>query len=95
MTIRYRGKEVTAVLAPPAEGAGRVEVQQDGDMLPEQALGDDVRTTDHAALLTVETPRLYSLVNNPHFGIHTLRLLATTPGMSLYEMAFISECVEE
>ncbi len=95
LTILYRGKEVAAVLTPPEDSAGRAEVQQDGDMLSNTALGDDVRNEGNAVVLTIDTPRLYSLVNNPHFGVHTLRLLFTTPGVSLYAVSFVSECVDE
>lgn len=95
LAVRYRGKEAAAVLAPPVQTGGRVEVQQDGGRLPSDACGGDVRDEKDATRVHIDTPRLYRLVNNPHFGTFTLRLLFTTPGTSLYALSFLGECMED
>ena len=79
--VRYRAKEVAIVLTPPEEGAGRVEVLQDDAVLANEARGDDAQADGQAIVLSVERPRLYSVVNNPHHGQHTLRLRFCTHGI--------------
>jgi len=92
--VHYRAKEVDVVLTPPPGGTGHVAVLQD-DELPTSIQGNDVQLEGDAAVITVDTPRLYNIINNPHHGTHTLRLQVRTTGLSVYAFSFITECIDE
>lgn len=92
LRVQYRAVEVNCVLHPNASG-GAVEVWQDGAPLPADAAGADVTLQDGRAVVPVTTPRMYALVKNPTYGVHTLELRTTTPGLAAYAFTFVS-CVQ-
>ena len=92
VSVRYRAKEVYAVITPPRDGQGRVEIMQD-NAPPENAAGVDLTREGDAWVIRVDAPRLYAVIANPHFGGHELRLRVKTPGLSIYALTFITECI--
>jgi thiol-disulfide isomerase/thioredoxin len=93
LLINYRAREVLGVLSPPPDGPGIVEIEQDGAPIDYANRGADVHPEAGAMVLTVDAPRLYTLVENPHFARHDLRLRLHTPGTAVYSLAFDTECV--
>ncbi len=94
--VRYRGKEVAFVFTPPGERR-RTRGSIAGRRPVARICGWEMTYSyDGTAMaLTVDTPRLYRIVNNPHHGTHTLRFHVCSRGISVYAIAFISECVDE
>lgn len=93
LAVRYRGKEVNLVAVPPDTGSGCIVIEQDGAPLPLSALGADARPNGGEVYVSVDQPRMYNLVKNPSYGTHHLRLRMTTPGISLYVLTFVTECI--
>lgn len=95
LTVRYHGKDVYAVMSPPSDDEGIVEVEQDGVPLPQDARGADIYPDDEPALAFVDFPRAYHLVSNPTFSTHELCLYARTPGLEICVVDFIPDAAEE
>ena len=88
---------------PLAGGEARLELLQDtstssgqapSPLAPEDA-GEDVRVEDGRAFVTVDTPRMYRLVNNREIDTHELTLATTSDGLALYAFTFVSCLVAE
>ena len=94
--LRYLAKEVNLVMHPPlAGGEARMELLQDGSPLAPEDAGEDVRVEDGRAFVTVDTPRMYRLVNNREIDTHELTLAITSDGLALYAFTFVSCLVEK
>lgn len=89
--LRYMAKEVNLVLMPPiAGGEARLELLQDGAPLPLDDAGEDTRVEDGRAVVRLDIPRMYRLVNNREIDTHELTLVTTSDGVSLYAFTFTS-----
>jgi cytochrome c biogenesis protein CcdA/thiol-disulfide isomerase/thioredoxin len=82
LELDFHARRVFLVLGSPA-GPRRVGVLLDGHPIPDRLAGSDV----HAATLTVDRQRLYSLVDLPGAGRHQLKL-RFPPGVSGYAFTF-------
>lgn len=94
LAVRYHAREVYAVICPPTDTRGIIEVEQDGAPLPLEARGSDL-AHGREPVLTVEMPRAYHLVANPAIGPHELRLRVRTPGTAVYVLNFIPDVSDE
>ena len=65
---------------------------QDSAPLPSEDAGEDARQEKGEAVVTVDRPRLYSLVNNRELDTHELTLVTTSDGLAFYAFTFVS-CV--
>jgi thiol-disulfide isomerase/thioredoxin len=88
ISLRYTAKDVNLVMAPPAGGSVRVEIALEGAQRP----GDDVRFEGERGIVTVDRPRMYSLVANDSVVSGSLTLRAEAAGLAAYAFTFIS-CV--
>jgi thiol-disulfide isomerase/thioredoxin len=88
MMLRYTGMDVNLVMAPPASGAARVELS----IGHEEHAGSDVTIENGRRFITVDRPRMYSLIANPSVLSGSLRLKMLDPGVTAYAFTFIS-CV--
>ncbi|MCH8994238.1 MAG: redoxin domain-containing protein [Chloroflexi bacterium] len=97
--VRYMAKEVNLVMMPPlAGGDARLELLQDPSPGSGQApvplaaedAGEDVRIEDGRAFVTLDTPRMYRLVNNREIDTHELTLVTSNDGVALYAFTFVS-----
>ncbi|MGB2693858.1 MAG: redoxin family protein [Dehalococcoidia bacterium] len=89
--VRYMAKEVNLVIHPPiAGGDARIELLQDGAPLAAEDLGEDARIEDGKAVVIVDTPRMYRLVNNREIDTHELTLATTSDGVMLFAFTFVS-----
>ena len=101
IVLPYSAVSVNAVLAPsadpvetalamkPTEADPVVEVVQDGRFLSHLQAGDDVMFAENGrSFVRIDRPRMVTLVNNPDFGSHTLRLTFQARGLALYTFTF-------
>jgi thiol-disulfide isomerase/thioredoxin len=79
-------RDVNLVMAPPADATVRVEIKLEGSQKP----GDDVKFEGDRGFVTVDQPRMYSLVANESVVSGSLVLRAEQAGLSAYAFTFIS-----
>ena len=92
LVVPYMAKDVNLVVHPPTYGgAATVSVMQDGAPLAADDAGADV-AAGATSTITVDTPRMYRLVNNREIGRHELTLATRSDGVALYAFTFTS-CV--
>jgi len=78
--------DVNLVLVPTTDAMSGAEIE----LSPDQHPGADVRTQDHKLVVTVDQPRMYSLVANSGVSSGALTLKALAPGLNVYAFTFIS-----
>ena len=88
LALRYTGMDVNLVMAPPPGAAARVEITIGSDQRP----GADVKAENGGAFITVDRPRMYSLVANESVIPGMLKLTARGAGLSVFAFTFVS-CV--
>jgi thiol-disulfide isomerase/thioredoxin len=94
--VRYMAKEVNLVMHPPlVDRQGRVELLQDAAPLAAEDAGEDVSIDDGKAVVRVNEPRMYRLVNNCSIDTHDLTLVTRTDGIMLYAFTFTGCLVPE
>ena len=86
LRLRYTGREVNLVMAPGASGPVRVEVTLSSGERP----GTDVKTDNGRAIVSVESPRMYNLIDNETVNQGALELKALDPGLAAYAFTFTS-----
>jgi len=87
VAVRYLGGAVSAVMAPPGTGHGRVWILADDVWLGPGIRGDDVRVDSRgASYVDVTEARLYRIVNDRRG--HVLKLSPDEPGTTFYSFAF-------
>jgi hypothetical protein len=85
LRLRYTAREVNLVMAPAAS-AVKVQVSlSDGERL-----GTDVKTVDGRAIVNVERPRMYNLVDNDNVNQGALELTALDAGIAVFAFTFTS-----
>lgn len=90
--IRYHARSLYAVMS--LDGAKQVKVYlfQDGDPLPKDSAGADVKFDDKGAYVEVTQGRMYYLVRSPKFSAHLLALDPDAPGLTLHSFTFGNDC---
>ena len=84
-TIEYEYNSTNLYFVASGATTGtKIQVFQDGAPLTGTGAGKDVVN----GILTVTGSRLYQVVANPTAGIHTLKLIVTTPGLQAYTFTF-------
>ena len=67
----------------------KVFVKRDGEWLPREIAGEDVKSDDTGqSYIEVRAARMYSLIANQPYGVHDLRLLTQGKGLSVYSFSF-------
>ena len=85
-------KEVNCVIHPPAYGGQAIfNILQDGKPLAAEEAGADVQA-GATAVMPIDAPRMYRIVNNREIDSHELTLETTSDGVALYAFTFTS-CV--
>jgi thiol-disulfide isomerase/thioredoxin len=91
LELRYHAIQLVAVLRPERGGSVRVNVTQDGRAVPKADAGKDLRYDAQGdSYVNVDAPRAYDLIDNAHFGEHTVRLSPNATGLGVYDFAFES-----
>ena len=86
LMVRYTSMDVNLVLAPAGNGEARIELF----IGEEQQAGSDVEIRHGRCFITVERPRMYSLIANPSVLSGSLRLKMLDAGLTAYAFTFIS-----
>jgi hypothetical protein len=73
-------------MAPPEGASVRLKIVLDGA----QRAGDDVKFEGERGFVTVDQPRMYSLVANDSVVSGAITLRAEQAGVSVYAFTFIS-----
>jgi len=82
----YKAKNVYFVAAgPPAGGAVKIKITRDGGRLLGAARGTDVEVNGEA---TIKVNRLYQLVGDSAYGVHTLEIEIENAGLQAYTFTF-------
>jgi hypothetical protein len=76
------------VMAPPAGESVRAEIVLEAG----QRAGEDVKFEGERGFITVDSPRMYSLVANESVVSGSVTIRAETAGLAAYAFTFIS-CV--
>ncbi len=101
IALQYKAAEVHTVVSPyPDDLKGLpssretlyIQVIQDLESLGRGNFGQDVLSEGDRAVVRVDFPKLYDLVENPEVQSHELRLQIPGPGFTLYAFSFGS-CV--
>ncbi|MDP2587667.1 MAG: redoxin family protein [bacterium] len=90
--LMYHAKGVYLVIKPQTESGFTVWVEQDDVPLTAQQAGQDVIVDERGSYLKVDQARMYRLVNNPEFGVHTLKLYPESDSFGAYAFTFESAC---
>jgi len=90
ISLRYTAKDVNLVMTPSAgvSVSVRAEVTLDGG----QRAGDDVKLDGDRGFITVDAPRMYSVVANESVISGSVTIRAESAGLAAYAFTFIS-CV--
>ena len=86
LRVRYTAREVNLVMAPPASGPVKVAVTLSDGEQP----GADVKTDNGRAMVNVDRPRMYNLVDNDTVNQGALELKALEAGLAVYAFTFTS-----
>ena len=86
LRLRYTAREVNLVMAPGASGPVKVEISRSNGERP----GTDVKTDSGRAVVNVERPRMYNLVDNETVNQGAIELKALDPGLAVYAFTFTS-----
>ena len=88
ISLRYTAKDVNLVMAPEAGASVRAEIALEGA----QMAGDDVKFDGKRGYITVDRPRMYSVVANESVVSGAVTIRAEAAGLAAYAFTFIS-CV--
>jgi thiol-disulfide isomerase/thioredoxin len=86
LRLRYTAREVNLVIAPRAGATVKAQITLASGERP----GADVKDEGGRAIVTIEHPRMYNLVDNPSVQQGSLELKALEPGMAVYAFTFTS-----
>ncbi len=88
ISLRYTAKDVNLVMGPAAGAKVRAEVMLETG----QRAGDDVKFEVERGFITVDRPRMYSVVANESVTSTAVTIRAEAAGLAVYAFTFIS-CV--
>ncbi len=92
-TLRYHARELYSVMNLAKGRAARLYVMQDGKYLTNANKGADVTVDSQGrSYIEVREPRMYYLVQNPEFGIHTVDLYPAADGLMIDSFTFGNNC---
>ena len=89
ITLRFAAKSVSLVIRPEAGAMPRLLVTLDGEGLNESNKGSDiVIQPDGQSVLLADSPKLYSVVEAPSYGVHELKISSNSDNFGLYTFTF-------
>ena len=91
IALKYRAKEVNAVIKSEKGATFRVYLTQDGKPIGKEDKGEDVLYDEQGrSYIQVTAPRMYNLVINNKYGDHDLHLSSPSDSFALYSFTFSS-----
>jgi thiol-disulfide isomerase/thioredoxin len=91
----YEANEVNVVMGSRNGSVCEVKLKQDQELLDLSCFGDDVHTLTGNAIVSVDVPRMYKLVNNKQFSRHLLKLTTSNPNLEIYAFSFTTCAIPE
>jgi hypothetical protein len=89
IALRYRAAEVNVVMKPEDVYWLRVFVKQDGDWLPREIAGVDIKYDEQGrSYVEAKSARMYNLIGKQPYGAHDIRLIVQSRGLSVYSFSF-------
>lgn len=89
IAIKFYANSVNAVMSPEGGPGVRVRVTLDGEPLGRSPAGDDISfDADGESYVLVDQSRMYSLVKQPEFSDHELKLSADSAEFSFFAFSF-------
>ena len=89
VTLRYRATEVNVVMKPEDIYWLRVFVKQDGDWLPKEIAGEDIKYDEKGrSYVEAKSARMYNLIGKQPYGSYEIRLIVQSRGLSVYSFSF-------
>lgn len=93
LEMRYHARELYSVMNVAHGHPERLYIRQDAADLTQKNKGADVQfDSEGHSYIEVREPRMYYLVQNPAFGIHTVTLYPTKPGLTVNSFTFGNNC---
>jgi thiol-disulfide isomerase/thioredoxin len=94
ISVRYHALSANAVIRPEDGVPFRIYVLQDGLPVKADDRGQDIRVDKNGrTYILVDSPRMYQLTKNLHYGSHEIRLMTNSTGFGLYSFTY-SSCEE-
>ncbi len=90
--IRYHARSMYAVLSLSGTKQVRVNLFQDGNPMPKEGAGADVKFDSKGAYLDVTEDRMYYVVRSPNFTAHLISLQPEGTGLTLHSFTFGNNC---
>jgi len=88
VALRYHAVEVNLVMKPERGSPARVDVSLDGQPIPQDQRGGDIRKDANGmTYVEITEPRMYNLING-RMATHDLRLSTASDGVGFYAFTF-------
>lgn len=89
LTIKYSGFSVNAVLATIGKKkTAEIEIELDGQPLPEDMAGEDVQIKKGKATVKVSHSKMYRLIDSDTYHKGTLRIKTASGNLEMYAFTF-------
>lgn len=82
IVFNYSARNVFLVME--ADEATKITVLRDGEVISEDIAGEDISNGS----ATIQTSRLYSLIEDPEYGEHSLEIIIHSPGLRAFAFTF-------
>jgi thiol-disulfide isomerase/thioredoxin len=90
--VRYHARSMYAVISLSGAKQVRVDVVEDGRLLPRQEGGSDVQFDAKGAYIDVTDARMYYIIRSPAFSAHLVSLEPQGPGLTLHSFTYGNNC---
>lgn len=91
LTLTYEALESNVVMDNAERHSNNVLVLQDGHPLTPENSGADISFDEKGnSYIRVERPRMFNIIRNKEFGEHTLKLIVSSPALSLFSFSFVT-----
>lgn len=91
----YSAADVNLVIRPEGQPGFSVIVEQDGKPVPQPNRGQDLKVDSRGqTIFRVEEGRMYSIIHNPRFEHHLLKLTVSSDSFGAYAFTFTTACEE-
>jgi thiol-disulfide isomerase/thioredoxin len=89
LALRYRATEVNVVMKPEDIYWLRVFVKQDGNWLPKEIAGADIKYDEKGrSYVEARSARMYNLIGKQPYGTYEIQLIVQSRGLSVYSFSF-------
>jgi len=92
--LQYEGRSVHAVMTSRSGQPCEIQIRQDDVPVKLERSGSDpARKKD--GMLTVDEPRMYTLVRNQAYGAHTLQILTSNSDLEIFTASFTTSVIPD